>query len=100
MAEPIGRNRTSAAYPEWMPKAALLSEVNQGILLVAAGSIDKEQEWEFFCECGREDCYEYVSLTLEAYASQHRAGAIVARGHRLSRAETSQPLLEEVEATP
>jgi hypothetical protein len=80
-------------------KAAALSEVNQGILGVARDSIDEEQEWEFFCECGREDCHEHVSLTVEAYASLHDAnGAVLAPGHRRSQLERARRLCEEAEA--
>jgi PAS domain S-box-containing protein len=80
MGEQQGLNRAPAADTARVLKGAVLSEVNQGILLFAGDSIDKEQEWEFFCECGREDCHEYVSLTLEAYASLHKGGAVVAPG--------------------
>jgi Thioredoxin len=92
MEELIGPSRAPAADTARMLKGAVLSEVNQGILQVAGDSIDKELEWEFFCECGREDCHEYVSLTLEAYASLHKGGAVVAPSHRLSRADRAQRL--------
>lgn len=69
-------------------KTTALSEVNQGILEVARDSLDCEQEWEFFCECGREDCHQYVSLTLDAYSALHDYGQpVLADGHPLSQIE-------------
>lgn len=80
-------------------KTATLAEVNQGILSVAQDSIDEEQDWEFFCECGHKDCHEYVSLTLEAYAAIHDGGgAVLAEGHRLSQVERARRLREDAEA--
>jgi hypothetical protein len=80
-------------------KTATLATVNQGILNVAQDSIDQEQDWEFFCECGREDCHEYVSLTLDAYIALHEGGgAVLAEGHRISQVERARRLLEEAAA--
>ncbi len=83
-------------------KTAALAEVNQGILAFARDSLSEqahEQEWEFFCECGREDCHAYVSLSLDAYAALHDGGgAVLAPGHRLSQVERARRLLEDAEA--
>ena len=80
-------------------KTATLSEVNRGILEVARDSIDEEQEWEFFCECGSEDCHAYVSLTLDAYSALHDdGGAVLEPGHRLSQTARARRLREEAEA--
>src|SRR5205085_5537001 len=41
---------------------------------------------EFFCECGRDDCQERLTLTLDAYVALYDSGrAILAEGHQLSR---------------
>lgn len=77
-------------------KTVTLTEVNQSIDRVAHESFTSEEEWEFFCECGREDCHEYVSLTLDAYASLHDRGrAVLADGHRLSQVERARRLRAE-----
>ena len=80
-------------------KTIVLFQVNQGILHVAQDSIDTRQEWEFFCECGREDCDKYVSLTLNAYSSLHDGGgAVLAPGHRRSQIGLARQLREEATA--
>jgi multidrug efflux pump subunit AcrA (membrane-fusion protein) len=80
-------------------KTVALIEVNQGILQVARESVTHEQEWEFLCECGREDCHAYVTLTLDAYVDLHDNGrAVLARGHRLSQIERARRLGEEAAA--
>ena len=80
-------------------RTTALSEVNQGISEVARDSIDREQEWEFFCECGREECHKYVSLTLDAYCALHDHGQLVlAEGHRLSQIERARGLLADAQA--
>jgi hypothetical protein len=80
-------------------KSATLWEVNRGIREVGRDSIDEEQEWEFFCECGQEDCHEYVSLTVDAYSALHDSGGVVlAPDHRPSQFERAKRLREEAEA--
>jgi hypothetical protein len=80
-------------------KTVALIDVNQAILQVARESPTHEQEWEFLCECGREDCHAYVTLTLDAYTELHDGGrAVLAQGHRLSQVERARRLCEEAEA--
>jgi hypothetical protein len=61
-------------------KSAALAEVNQGILEVARDSRFEEQAWDFFCECGEEECHEYVLLAVDAYVRLHDSGGGGARG--------------------
>jgi hypothetical protein len=80
-------------------KTATLAEVNQGILAAARDSIDQDQQWEFFCECGREDCHEHVLLTLDSYVALHDCGgSVLAPGHRLSQVERARRLGQDAEA--
>ena len=76
-------------------KSTTLSATNERILRVARDAFthgqeweSKQEAWEFFCECGRNDCHEYVSLTLDAYVALHDGDrAVLADGHRLRPAE-------------
>ena len=80
-------------------KTEALTEVNGHILEAARDSISGDQEWEFFCECGRSDCHEHVELTLDAYVALHDSGdAVLADGHRLSQVERARRLSQEAEA--
>lgn len=80
-------------------KTTALSEVNQGILEVARDSLDQEQEWEFFCECGQEGCHQYVALTLDAHSTLHDHGQpILADGHQLSQIERARRLRSDAQA--
>jgi hypothetical protein len=66
-------------------KSAALAEVNQAILEAAGDSRFEEQAWDFFCECGVEECHEYVLLAVGAYVTLHdRGGAVLAEGHTSS----------------
>ena len=41
--------------------------------------------WDFLCECGDDDCQDWVSLSLAEYEALRRAdGPILARGHSVS----------------
>ena len=67
-------------------KTSAMTDVNRHILDAARESISYEEEWEFFCECGRDDCQERIKLTLDAYVALYDSGrAILAEGHQLSR---------------
>jgi hypothetical protein len=66
-------------------KVTALTEVNTHILEVARESRSAESEWEFFCECGRANCHEYVRLTVAAFVSLRDDDlAVLKPGHRLS----------------
>ena len=81
-----------------MPDAATLAAANEHILLHVRDS-DDGQEWEFVCECGREDCHERVLLTIDAYIALHDQGeAVLAEGHHLDQVERARRLRAEAEA--
>lgn len=85
----IGKQRNTAA----------LTAVNRTILRYARDSDEPLQEWEFFCECGDENCYEHVVLTLEAYVALRDADrAVLADGHVLSAVERARRLREDAVA--
>jgi hypothetical protein len=72
-------------------KSAALTEVNRHIGEVAEESVARGEDWEFFCECGKGDCYEHVLLSLDAYlAARADGGAVLAPGHSLSHAELAR----------
>lgn len=80
-------------------KTLVLTEVNQNFLRFASLSPARRSEWEFFCECGRPDCREYVVLTLEAYAAIHDSGgSVLAEGHTPSQVERARELRLDAEA--
>ena len=50
-----------------------------------------EDTWDFLCECGADDCQEWVTLRLAEYEAKQRADeAILAPGHRLSTGEQTR----------
>ena len=79
-------------------RAAVLTEVNRRILDTTTGSLgsrDQDEEWEFFCECGRPDCEERVKLTVAAHSAlDDGQSAVLAPGHRLSQIERARRLME------
>ncbi|MFL5830175.1 MAG: response regulator transcription factor [Solirubrobacteraceae bacterium] len=78
-------------------RSAALAEVNQGILEVACDSRFEEQAWDFFCECGEEECHEYVLLAVDAYVRLHDSGgAVLADGHMSS----DRPVEDEMAVEP
>jgi hypothetical protein len=80
-------------------KVAALTEVNTHILEVASESPSGAPEWEFFCECGRPECHEQVTLTIEAFdALRGEDLPVLAPGHRLSQAARARMLREDAAA--
>jgi hypothetical protein len=80
-------------------KSAALSDANRHMVRRVQGSIRAEQEWEFFCECGAEACYEQVFLTLDAYIAVREHGrAVLAPDHRVSQVGRARELRLEAEA--
>jgi hypothetical protein len=80
-------------------KTSAMTDVNRHILDAARESISYEQEWEFFCECGRDDCQERLKLTLDAYVALYDSGrAVLAEGHQLSQVERARRLRDDAEA--
>lgn len=78
----------------WLRSSAL-AEANRNILLYLRDGDDGKLEWEFFCECGRDDCHEHVFLTLDALiAIQDGGGVVLAEGHSLSQADRAQSAVE------
>ena len=81
-----------------MPDAATLAAANGHILRHVRDS-DDGHEWEFLCECGKEDCHERVLLTIDAYIAHRDQGeAVLADGHLLSQVERARRLRAEAEA--
>jgi multidrug efflux pump subunit AcrA (membrane-fusion protein) len=77
----------------------VLNEVNLHILDAARESPSEALEWEFLCECGRDDCHEQVVLTLDAYGDLHsRGAAVLAPGHRPSQTKRARTLVADAEA--
>lgn len=80
-------------------KATALTDANRQLLSRAQGSDSGEREWEFFCECGDENCYEQVFLTLDAFfLVREHGGAVLARGHQVSQIERARELRLEADA--
>ncbi|HEY7422193.1 MAG TPA: hypothetical protein VH541_09290 [Gaiellaceae bacterium] len=49
------------------------------------------EAWAFLCECGDENCQEWVTLPVDEYEALQRADEpILARGHVLSSAEKTR----------
>jgi hypothetical protein len=78
---------------------ATLAEVNAHIRDFADESRADEVEWEFFCECGRAECRERITLTLHAFVGLHEGGrAVLAPGHRPESGERARRLQADAEA--
>ena len=77
----------------------MLTEVNRTILEAASESPSEELAWDFFCECGRDECREHVTLTLDAYLAL-RAGnaAVLAHGRHASAVQRARRLSPEAQA--
>lgn len=81
------------------PDAATLAAANVHIFRHVRDADDGEREWEFVCECGREECDERVLLTIDAYIALHDHGdAVLADGHQLSQAQRARGLRDDAEA--
>ena len=80
-------------------KTSALTDVNRHILEAVRESIDGEQAWEFFCECGRADCQERIALTPDGYVALYDSGcAVLADGHTMSQVERARRLQQDAEA--
>jgi len=52
-----------------------------------------EETWDFLCECGLDDCQEWVTLQVTEYESlQRMAEPILAPGHTLTEDEKARKL--------
>ena len=50
-----------------------------------------DEAWDFLCECGADDCQDWVTLRLAQYEALQRVEEpILAPGHTLSRAQRSR----------
>jgi hypothetical protein len=82
-----------------MPDAATLAAANAHIFIHVRDADDGEQEWEFLCECGREDCKERVLLTIDAYIALHDEGeAVLAEAHQRRQVGRARALHDDAEA--
>ena len=80
-------------------RTATLAAANLHILRYVHDADGGQKEWEFLCECGRQDCHQRVDLTIDAYlALRDRGEAVLADGHRLSQVERAHRLCDEAEA--
>ena len=51
----------------------------------------EEETWDFLCECGAEDCQEWVTLRVAQYERLQRADEpVLAPGHTLSQGQRSR----------
>jgi hypothetical protein len=74
-------------------RTVMLTNVNTNIHGAVRDYVSSDDAWDFFCECGRADCQESVSLTIASYSALRGEcgdGAVLAPGHDLSRAEQAQ----------
>ena len=79
--------------------ATALTDAHRQLLSRTHGSDGGEREWEVFCECGEEKCYEQVFLTLDAFfLVREHGGAVLAPGHRMSQIERARELRLEADA--
>ena len=84
---------------EGWTRSTALTEANRNILLHVKDADAGDLEWEFFCECGRDECREHVFLTLDALIAIHDGGdAVLADGHRLSQADRARRLRDDAGA--
>jgi hypothetical protein len=80
-------------------KSGALSDANLHLVRRARDPIGKEREWDFFCECGEESCYEHVFLTLAAFTALRDHGdPVLAFGHHVSQVDRARGLRLEAEA--
>ena len=50
-----------------------------------------EQTWNFLCECGTDECQEWVTLRVSAYEAKQRVDEpILAPGHTLSQGQRTR----------
>lgn len=92
-------NRVPTMKQRPVPDAVTLAAANEHILLHVREADDGQQEWEFLCECGNEDCHARVLLPIDAYIALHDHGAaVLADGHRLNQKGRSRRLRDDAEA--
>ena len=76
-------------------RSAERTEVNRNIRMAVkrfdVPALDGDESWDFLCECGNEDCGQWVTLTLKAYEALLRADEpVLAAGHELSRSQRAR----------
>lgn len=80
-------------------KSGALSNANLTLVERARDPIGREKEWDFFCECGEESCYEQVFLTLAAFSALRDGGdPVLAFGHQVSQVDRARELRLQAEA--
>jgi hypothetical protein len=86
--------------PEQRRRAEERAEVNRNVRM-AVKRFDvpglADESWDFLCECGAEDCKDWVTLTLAQYETlrQHEQ-PILAAGHEISRSQQARRKAREL----
>jgi hypothetical protein len=87
-------------------RSAEKAEVNRNVRMAVkrfeAADLATES-WDFLCECGADECRQWVTLTLEEYERLRKADEpILAAGHELSRSQRArrkaQKLVDDAKA--
>jgi hypothetical protein len=87
-------DRESALADKRSESSATRADVNRNIRMAVKRfdvSEGEEDTWAFLCECGADDCQEWVTLPVVGYEALQRADEpILAPGHTLSSAQKSR----------
>jgi hypothetical protein len=88
-------------------RSAERTEVNRNIRMAVKRfdepALDGDESWDFLCECGADECGQWVTLTLKRYEALLRAEEpVLAPGHELTRSQRARRkarrLVEDSEA--
>jgi hypothetical protein len=77
-------------------KAEVNRQVRMAVKRFDRAELD-EETWDFLCECGADQCREWVTLTLPEYESLLQAEEpILAPGHELTRSQRARRKAEKL----
>lgn len=72
-------------------RAELNRQIRTAVKRFDLSGRDDEDTWAFLCECGADDCQEWVTMPVAGYEALHRTDdPILAPGHTLSRGERAR----------